>query len=288
MKNILVPIDFSPVSKNAFKYAIDFAAQYHSKITLFHAYTPAMIEPYMAVYMQQALQDQQEELAIEYFSEIEHEIPAELRELIQIDFRISLGPAVEEIISLSEEIQADIIIMGMRGGNILTRKILGSTTTDLLQRSECPVLVVPQGKRYTKFQHIAYATNYDEDDLKVIDHLLDFAGNYNATVHCIHIKQDESVEDLYRSAILKKAYQYDLSGDKLAFDTIEYNDIAQGINYYTRENDIDLLVMLTHKKSILGNLLSKSFTRKVSQITQIPLLVFQKNMVYDEQEEQVS
>ncbi len=287
MKNILVPIDFSPVSKNALRYAIDLACFYQSKITLFHAYTPAMIEPYMAVYMQEALKNQQEEVAINYFAEIEHEVPVEQRREIQMEFKISMGPAVEEIISVSKEIGSDLIIIGMRGGNILIRKIMGSTTAALLQRSVCPVMVIPQGKKFGVFQHIAYATNYDEGDLSVIDKLLDFAHTYNATIHCIHIKQDESAHDMYRSAILKKAYQFDISGDKLLFDIMKHSNVIKGIELYTKSNDIDLLVMLTHKRSVLGQLMKKSYTEMASHFIHIPLMAFQTQKVQSEYNEHI-
>ncbi len=52
MQTILVPVDFSPVSRNAAVYAAELARIFNSRLVLFHAYmlpTPVSEVPYVMV-----------------------------------------------------------------------------------------------------------------------------------------------------------------------------------------------------------------------------------------------
>jgi len=284
MKNILVPVDFSPSSRHAFQYAAQFAQRYKAKITLFHAYTPALIEPHMAVYMQEALKNQEEKTALSYFAQLEEEITPAMRSGIAFDYKIALGSSVDAIINIANEVSADLIIMGMRGGNILGKKILGSTTKSVIHIADQPVLVIPEGVNFNAYKHIAYATYFNQDDMKVLDKILNFAKDYDATVHCIHIRKNSQLGDIFGAAILQKAYQFDISGDKLSFDTIENENVAKGLMFYTQNRAIDLIVMLTHRRSLLEQIFQKSTTKEMLDITQVPLLVLNESIIHEKQQ----
>jgi nucleotide-binding universal stress UspA family protein len=55
---------------------------------------------------------------------------------------IMSGPAGEAILSVAEEIGADLIVTGSRGRGRLARAVLGSVSTHLVQNADCDVLVV--------------------------------------------------------------------------------------------------------------------------------------------------
>lgn len=279
MKKILVPIDFSPTSKNALLYAASLGAERGAEVHLFHAYTPTTIEPYMAVYMQRALIDQQEELALHHFAELKNDLPASLQKAVTLSFSLAMGPVVEEILAYGNTEAPDLIVMGMRGGNHLAKKILGSSSLGVIQRAHQPILIVPDGASFKGLHKLAYATNYEEEDTDVLDYLLNFANPFQAVVHCLHIRTKDTKVNEYREEILKKAYQYDLSMDKLDFETLTYDTVVKGINQYTQDQQVDILAMLTHQRGIFSQLFHKSHTKDVAIRTQVPLLVFQKGAV---------
>ena len=49
LKKILVPIDFSPPSKNAFKYAVRFAEEFGGELTLLYVLEAASMTGYLAI-----------------------------------------------------------------------------------------------------------------------------------------------------------------------------------------------------------------------------------------------
>lgn len=275
MKKILVPIDFSPASHNAFKYAVGMGVDMNAEVLLLHAYSRVIVEPYMPASLQKAVIEQQEEIALEHFEKWASNIDPALREAITIDFQIVLGPVIEEILINSEKVKPDLIIMGMRGGNHLIPKILGNTVTGVIQRSLFPVLAIPENVQFNPIQNIAYATNFEHEDIRAIDEVLDFAQPYQAKIHCIHIQKNGNPGNTYIRDILKRAYQFDLTMHNLCFETINYPDVVEGLNQYVDEKQIDLLVMLTHHRGIFNQLFHSSHTKRMVLQTHVPLWIFQ-------------
>jgi nucleotide-binding universal stress UspA family protein len=81
---------------------------------------------------------------------IDRRINDELREFIDayfreqdFDVRIVEGDVAEQVADVARDVGAAYIVVGTRGRGQLARLILGDTTQSILQRTPCPVLVVP-------------------------------------------------------------------------------------------------------------------------------------------------
>jgi nucleotide-binding universal stress UspA family protein len=55
---------------------------------------------------------------------------------------LSMGKAAPEIVALSEEIDAGLIVMGSTGQGGIRRALLGSVSESVVKHAHCPVLVV--------------------------------------------------------------------------------------------------------------------------------------------------
>ncbi len=55
---------------------------------------------------------------------------------------LALGRAVDEILRLRDQIEADLIVMGSRGLNAFSRVLLGSDAEGVVRHAPCSVLVV--------------------------------------------------------------------------------------------------------------------------------------------------
>ena len=53
-----------------------------------------------------------------------------------------VGDAAEQIVQTAEELGADLVVVGTHNGHALGRLVLGSTSTSVLHRAPCDVLVV--------------------------------------------------------------------------------------------------------------------------------------------------
>lgn len=276
MNTILVAIDFSPASKNAFQYAVRLAEPFGARIVLLHAYSAGELDPFVPISMQQALIDAQESVALEYFASLRQEVPSEILAKIELDFRIFLGAAAEQILFLSREIEPDLIVMGMRGGNIFAQKILGNTATYVIQRAKFPVVVVPENYAFKKIDKIGYATNFESEDIQAISQIQAFSDVIQAKIHCIHIRQNGKLADEYKLDILKSAYQHEFPLHHIDFETLSYEDVLRGLNQYIETESLDLLVMLTHKRGLFSQLFFRSYAKEMMLKSQIPIWVFQQ------------
>lgn len=275
MNSILVPVDYSQASRNAFQYAVQIAGQFHARVVVFHAYVTPLAEPYMIPSVQASMMDQQESAAKSFFEELEQSVAPDVLKNIELTSRTAFGPALEEILFLSEEIQPELIVMGVKSTPEFTRAILGSASIGLVQRSPYPLLLVPEEAEYRPLRHIAYAASLEEDDSDAIDKLLDYAFLYKAAIHCIHVRRPEDTMDHeIRMKFMKERYREELTMHNISLEESDGEDIVAAIQRYAIDNQIDMMAMLTHHRGFLGRMFNESLTKKTALHTRIPLLVF--------------
>jgi nucleotide-binding universal stress UspA family protein len=274
MKSILVATDFSLAAQNAFRYAVQMARPYRSKVVALYVYEPPVAGSYLEYGLSASLLKKQEAAVREKFRMLESLMADELRLLSDVELRFEVGFAAEEILRVCEETQPDMLVMGADTGNVIARRIFGSTCNQVIQRVESPTLIVPEGAVYRGFSKIAYATDYEEDDIRVIDDVLYFAKKNHAKLACVHIRTQASVRDAYKQELLKRAYFYDLTHDHITFTTLTNADVIEGLQQYSAWQEMDLLVMLTHHRSRIGQLFHRSFSREMAIVTRIPLWVY--------------
>jgi universal stress protein A len=136
-KTILVPVDFSPASERAFRFAWSLASEYGSRLIVLHVAEPAPLASYSEL-----------EKAIGHDSGYRRRLEFELRKFqpgyhfTEVEHRLQLGDPADEIVRTAAETPCDLIVMGTHGRQGLERLLIGSVTTKVLRRARCPVLVV--------------------------------------------------------------------------------------------------------------------------------------------------
>ena len=60
----------------------------------------------------------------------------------QIEARTVKGAPVESLIKLADEVGADLLVVGNKGMNSLTGRLLGSVPADAARRATCDVLII--------------------------------------------------------------------------------------------------------------------------------------------------
>ena len=60
----------------------------------------------------------------------------------QLETRTVRGAPVESLIKLADEVDADLLVVGNKGLNSLTGRLLGSVPADAARRATCDVLIV--------------------------------------------------------------------------------------------------------------------------------------------------
>lgn len=140
IKKILVPVDFSEFSKNALKYAVDFA-QENSAETLYLIY---VVEPviYPADFSmgQVALPSVELEVNSKAKDELLSLAKKEIPETLCYEIIIKTGKPFVEINETAQEIDADLIIIASHGHTGMEQILFGSTAEKVIRKAPCPVL----------------------------------------------------------------------------------------------------------------------------------------------------
>jgi universal stress protein A len=140
LKKILVPIDFSPMSKKAFQDALRFAERFGCEIILLH-----VIEPETAI--------AGTPLAVDIFAQPEEDTSAAKAELAclaasshkhanSFTSAVRIGHAPNEITKAAKELNVDLIMIATHGYTSWRHLCIGSTAERVVRTAPCPVLVV--------------------------------------------------------------------------------------------------------------------------------------------------
>jgi nucleotide-binding universal stress UspA family protein len=61
---------------------------------------------------------------------------------LDVELRVELGDPSEEIVRVAKEINADMIVMGVRGVSKWRKILLGSVSEEVLEKTDIPVFIV--------------------------------------------------------------------------------------------------------------------------------------------------
>ena len=143
-RRILVPIDFSEGSTEAFITGLAMAKESGAQLTLMHVLHVAMTTlPDVAM------------LSPDVQSGVRQSVERGLGMLceraqaagVEADWRVAVGSTAVEICTLAEDLAADLIVIGSHGGGAFAHAILGSVAERVVRKASCPVLTVrPQSQ----------------------------------------------------------------------------------------------------------------------------------------------
>lgn len=138
---ILVPLDFSPPSRQALRFAREWAARFGSEIVLLHVLEPITTfsgfgaEPFVPPIPPPDLHDQAR-------SELEKLVHQEFPDSAKVSVQLRDGAAYHEIANAARDLQADLIIISTHGRTGLSHVLMGSTAERVVRHATCPVLTL--------------------------------------------------------------------------------------------------------------------------------------------------
>lgn len=272
MKKILFPTDFSEVANNAFVYALEFAKIVHGELILLHTFDLPVFdnqffpENYAVIYSS---------LELSQFELFKDEIPklraiAEERKLdkIKMTHRLMDGELLYNIKKSIKEDKIDFVVMGTSGAAGWEAFFMGTNTGTVITGIDVPVLSVPLDSKFKKIETIGFTTRYRTKDKKALKTVLEIAKKTKANVKCLYVKTSDS--EVSQKKIAK--WETDFVNEPIEFFVITSNEVKETILDFILYNDIDLLTMLTYRRTFLEGLFHPSLTKKIAQNFEIPIL----------------
>lgn len=286
IRRIMVPVDFSPLSLHACRFAISLAEKFKAEVKLLHVYYNPVLDlaPYDEHYSYQVkLSDNLREIeknARLNLIRLEEKLKAwclneRIRD-VRITASLANGEAADEITSYARKYKPAIIIMGTRGLTKGTHPI-GRVVNRVLHESNVPVFALPDKSlcKIHDLKNVMYATDFDPADFTAINRLLQLLTPFPVQLHCVHVSVGvKKPWDPVKMDELKNHLNKEYIDKNVKFSLIVSDNIVYGMESYMRNNNINAIAVLSHRKGTLEKLFTQSVTRKIFSETGKPLLVF--------------
>jgi len=279
IEKILVPTDFSAASKKAFKYALEIAKIFDASVQLLHvgdilhknSLEGALIGD--ASYQKTVRADMEawiNECAPPKGAPLE-----ENEEWHRCSSRLDFGFPEQVIIDMSSEY--DLVVMGTQGKQGLLSEIVGSVSLDVAKHAHCPVVVIPPNYTYTPIKKILYSSNFDSLDVEKMRQVIGFAKKLDAQVYFVHVGTMLSSKEALEQELFKMCYAESIPDKPFLFRTLsDEGSLSKTLNQYAEEENIDLSVVVTHRRGLLERFLHKSATKDMVFNGKYPLLAVHK------------
>ena len=147
IKKILAGCDFSPYSKLAFHYGLSLAQEFEAELHMVHVVETHNYKDLLKT-STAVKEDSEIQLQKQISDKLSRMIPKESFAWCQPKIVLLAGQPYEEIIKHALLHQIDLIVLGIRGKNLIEALFTGSTTDRVARQAPCPVLSVcpPQDK----------------------------------------------------------------------------------------------------------------------------------------------
>lgn len=135
IRTILHPTDFSASAEYARRMALSLSRDYGARLVVLHVAQSEIVHggliggPDERKSHLEALESQLRDIFGEDFD-------------TQAEFHVKEGEPAAAILHMTEEVHADLIVMGTTGRSGLGRLLLGSVVEEVMRKARCPILTV--------------------------------------------------------------------------------------------------------------------------------------------------
>jgi len=281
MKKILLPTDFSKNSLNAMFYAIALFKDIPCKFYLLNVFKIPYLtnEEFLEYDMKQSVQFEKD-----LFDSSQKGMEKELKKLkiksssahkfeLLSDYNFFIN-AVQNYI---KDKNIDLIVMGTKGATGAKEIFMGSNTGDVIMKTECNVLAVPENAVFKVPKEITFPTDYRIQYKKEdIDLLIEIAEMYQSNIRVL-LFSDKGVLD-EEQKFNKKSLNNFIEKINPTYHTLTNTDFEVAVNCFTQSRgNIDMIAIIAKHYNFFQRLFFKPKVEELSFHTKIPLLVLHKS-----------
>lgn len=267
MAHILLPTDLSEHALNACAYALDAFGSKEHRYTLVHAYmdpVPGYVE--MVDMTNTAYAASVEGLAA--FAARFRLLPGAKE--APVDTRVVYGSVASGLTHMTEEVDADLIVMGTRGAG--ATPLFGTNAGAVAKASRIPVLIVPSGTSAAGIERILFADDHVRVEPLAMSTLVELATKHAAEVLVAHVlRRNDEEPDPHVIA----DYERTLKDVRYRFLDIPGSDISEALSELAERERVQLVAVLHRHVGILESLFHGSVAKRLAMHSRIPLLVLE-------------
>jgi nucleotide-binding universal stress UspA family protein len=271
MEKILVTTDLSANSKPGIRFAMQLAKQRNAELIILHVFyvlkATSWSDTTYKTYFKRTEKKLQKDLAS--FMRAIKRAP----NTPKVSYRIELEHAmdtVESILAYAEKEAITYLCISTRGAGMI-KKLFGTHTSNLIRRSDLPVIAVPKTWRLKPIEKVLYAADF-KGYTRELREVVAFATPMKARIDMLHlIRTDETIREIK----LEKEFENKVHVEYKKIN-IE-NTVLEGIDEVVKDRKPSVVVFFTHQnRSLMDRILFPGNAEEYCFYSKVPLLTFHK------------
>ncbi len=266
MKSIVSATDFSRTSNNAVKYAAGIANISGAKLVIYNVYD---------IYMPITTYDVMPLPYVDYrkhsYNKLRN-LQLRMKRLypkLNIDIAHNEGDPSVQIAEFVGNQKPDMLIIGANSATALER-LIGSTTSAMIKKSEVPVLAVPSGAKFKPVRNILFAYDLNEISEEAVKWIKQMAILFSAKIDVLCLVNDMVFfENRVHEEQAKIAKKLDGLHPDVYF--AESANFASGIEIYVKKHKAGLVISQHRQHGFLFRIVKGSISKDLSFSLPVPL-----------------
>jgi len=281
MKTILYATDYSENSVDALHYANAIRLQLTAKLLVLHVYdVPLTLGSTTSLtYARKEVKAsvKEQEKLVAFCSKHLGYPPEKLNIAIKVTEKSSVWNGIHNEAKTGN---ADLIVVGTQGENLVRKVLLGSTTTTLMEKADCPVLAIPPNTPFTAMEKIVYASDFEGADIFTLQKLVQLAKPFKAKIYLVHIAPKATTAQKDQMEWFKNIVRHKVTYEKILFETRYGTDTFEALQNYIYEVEPDMIAMLEREgHSLINSLTHRDLVKRMKSKGKLPLLSFHKKNI---------
>jgi nucleotide-binding universal stress UspA family protein len=268
MNNIVVALDFSESSINAFLHALSIAQKCNTDMDLVWVRKSAEEKDKF-----DTGGDPTKEVKVQFsdlIAKYQPELPGN-----KISYKIRTGKVYKEITDEAKENKAMLVVTGTHGASVFVEFWIGSNANRIVSLSPCPVITIRSGidiaRALSKIVLPIDSTTETRQKATFTGYL---AKKHNAQIHILSLYRTKSKAirrnvDTYSEQVAK---YFEEEGIKYLITHKEADNIADDMIEYAKNVDANLISIMTQQESSTANLWMGPYAQQTINRSPIPVL----------------
>ena len=290
-RHLLVPVDFSPTSAHALRYAGALADCFNASLTVLHVVEPPVVPEWGYAHLvrrDHLLKTAAHRKLIEFAARRAESSPHRTRVVVRS------GEPELQIFEAARELKCDLIVIATHGHSLLPHCLLGNTAEQVVRRAPCPVWTVRgEGAESDSvpaippLRHLLVATDFTTEARKALSYGVALAREFGAALHVVHVVPTILPADVSHLSVLgqEKALReaaeremHRLRTTEIPADLPVHTTILSGNPFVEIGEEAErlcagLIIVSTHGYTGLRYLLLGCTAQRIVQHARVPVLV---------------
>jgi nucleotide-binding universal stress UspA family protein len=256
MITVIVPLDFSETSFNAAEYA---AAMYTMRtdvsLILYHYYASGEDTAPPRSFLES--------------------LRAKLSDRVaNLEIVMESGASFIDCLTAFAHVRrAYMIVMGLTGKTQMAQRFSGSNTLKMSERNVCPVLIVPSDAVFNTMSNVLIASEmkYVEETpaLLAVKRILE---DFKPSLHVLNVDSDHYIALTPEFKSERDKMEELLADFKPEFYFMRLFDFHESMNLFTRDKDIDMIIIAPKHHSFYERLFKTLHTKTMIYQSKVPVL----------------